>query len=117
MGGNQTKSRLTLSLRVTPLKIKDDCIDTLRGFAMQWGPTVKPVTKEEARIAKLPEELKPEEVMAKLGTPVFVETYLAQRQALNQIKIAEERERAEEQKKWARFFGRAVQHRKYRGGA
>ncbi len=88
-----------------PRKIMDDCIDTLRGFATRWGPTVVRMTKQQRQLAKLPQDLKPAEVLSHLGMPDFVEKYMAQQHALKQINIREEKEEKEESKAWVRALG------------
>jgi hypothetical protein len=100
--------------KMRPLKILDDCIDTVRGFATKWGPSVNRMTKEEHRISRLPAALKPAEVLSHIGQPNFVELYLEQQHTMNRMKIAEEAEEKEAQKNWGSFFGRPAQHRKYR---
>lgn len=101
--------------KMRPRKIMDDCIDTLRGFATKWGPSVAPMTKQERRFKRLSPDLQPAEVMAQIGQPGFVEAYTAQQHALHQIKREEEREAEAQLKKLGRFMGRPVGHRRYRG--
>lgn len=100
--------------KMRPQKIKDDGIDTVRGFATKWGPSVKPMSKQERRISKLPAHLKPREVKAKIGTPEFVEAHWAQQHALGQIRQQEEVEEKLNAAEWAKIAGRPAQHRKYR---
>jgi len=102
-------------MRPEKKKGMDNFIDTLRGFATRWGPSVAPMTKQEKRISKLPDELKPAEVMAKIGRPEFVELVAAQSHALHQLRRAEERETEAQVKKLGRFLGRPVTHRRYKG--
>lgn len=100
--------------KMRPKKIKDDCIDTVRAFATRWGPTVRGMSKEERRRSKLPAGLSDREVHARRGTPQYVESVMAQRHALSQIEQRERAEEEEENKRWARFMGRPVQHRNRR---
>lgn len=100
--------------KMRPKKIKDDCIDTVRGFATRWGPSVIEMTKQERRIAKMPEHLKPAAVAAKLHTEDFTNAYWAQQHALGLIKKQEEKEELEEQKAWSKVMGRPAQHNRYR---
>lgn len=82
---------------------------TLYNFAL----SATAMTKEEKRIAKLPDELKPAEVLKHVGMPDFVERYMAQQHAVNQIKIQEEKEEQIEEAAWARVLGgRPVRHRR-----
>ncbi|MBA3320458.1 MAG: hypothetical protein H0T45_03305 [Pyrinomonadaceae bacterium] len=103
-------------MRPEKKKGMDNFIDTLRGFATQWGPSVAPMTRQEWHISQLPDALKPAEVIALRGTPAFVETYMEQQQTLKQIELREQRREEEEQQAWSRFMGRPVTHRRYRGG-
>jgi hypothetical protein len=91
--------------KMRPKKIMDDCIDTLRGFATRWGPTVARMTKQQRQLAKLPQDLKPSEVLSHLGAPDFVEKYLAQQHALKQINIREEKEEKEEARAYSKALG------------
>jgi hypothetical protein len=101
--------------KMRPRKIKDDVIDTIRGFACKWGPTVKPMTKQERRIKKLPEGLHPSVVLAQIGQPQFVELNSAMNQEMKQLELREEQERASEVKRSGRFMPRPVRHRRYGG--
>lgn len=92
----------------------DDFIDTLRGFSTRWGPSVAPMTPQERRIAQLPKELQPVEILARRGQPDFVEKVLAQRHAISRIKMREEAEEKAQAKQWGKIMARPVQHRKYR---
>jgi hypothetical protein len=91
--------------KMRPKKIKDDFIDTLRGFATRWGPTVARMTRQQRQLAQLPEDLKPGSVLSHLGAPDFVEKYLAQQHALKQINIHEDKQEKEEEKAWAKALG------------
>lgn len=101
--------------KMRPKKIKDDRIDTVRGFATQWGPSVNRMTKQEKQLAQLPAELTPAEVMRHLGQPQFAELYSAQRHELAQIQIREEKEEERERLAWSKVQGKPVTHRRYRG--
>ena len=72
------------------------------------------MTAEERRMRELPERLKPEAVLAKRGTPEFVELYMEQQNTLHQIKLREEARRRAEEDAWRRFMPQPVLHRKYR---
>jgi hypothetical protein len=91
-------------------------LDCLRMMLYNFALTATAMTKEERRVAKLPEELKPAEVLSHLGMPDFVERYMAQKYALNQIKIQKEKQEQEEQKAWARIAGRPYRRRSRRFG-
>ncbi|MDQ3259113.1 MAG: hypothetical protein M3R15_35490 [Acidobacteriota bacterium] len=85
-----------------------DCIRmTLYNFAL----SATRMTKEEQRIAQLPETLQPAAVMAHRGTPQFVEAYMAQQHELSRIKIREEKAAEEEAKAWQRFFPQPFKRR------
>lgn len=83
---------------------------TLYNFAM----TAAAMTKDEKRIAKLPDELKPAEVLSRLGMPDFVEKYMAQQHMLKQIKVQEEKEEKAEDKAWSKALGGRPAKRKGR---
>ena len=51
------------------------------------------LTAEERLLAKLPPELQPQAVRAKLGTAEFVDAYWAQETALRELRMQEEQER------------------------
>ncbi len=88
-----------------------DCIRmTLYDFAL----SATAMTRDEKRIAKLSDELKPSEVIKHLGMPEYVELRSAQQHELAQIKIQEEREDVAFAKGWSRMQGRPVTHRRYR---
>jgi phage terminase large subunit-like protein len=70
-------------------------LDCLRMTLYAFALTATAMTDEERRVSKLPDELKPSTVLARLGQPDFVETYMAQQHALTQIKLKEEKERNE----------------------
>jgi predicted phage terminase large subunit-like protein len=77
-----------------------DCIRmTLYDFAL----SATAMTRDEKRIAKLSDELKPSEVIKHLGTPAYVELRSAQQHELAQIKIQEEREDAAFTKGWSKL--------------
>ncbi|HKS27811.1 MAG TPA: hypothetical protein VJS44_08330 [Pyrinomonadaceae bacterium] len=102
--------------KMRPQKILDDCIDTVRGFATKWGPTVIRMSKEERRIKKMQQQagLHPAEVLSRVGQPDFVENYTAMQHAMNQIKIQEEREEEEARRRMSKAFGMPVTHRRYK---
>jgi len=88
-------------------------IDIARMCLLNFALSAKPMTKEEKRIAQLPDELKPESLRALLGTPAFIDGHWAQQHPLNQIRRKEEEQERKELKPFGRFFGRPVQHQKY----
>ena len=102
--------------QMRPRKIDDDLIDDLRAFATHRWPSQPRMSAEERRVSQLPAELRPAAVLAKKGQCDFPELVSAQRHALWQIKLRDEKREAEEQQAWGRFMGRPVQHRRYRGG-
>lgn len=99
--------------QMRPRKIDDDLVDDLRAFATHRWPSQPQMTEEERRLSRLPDHLKPKALTALLGTPVFVEAYWEQQGALRMIQAQEAEEKAL-QKEWAKFFPRAVSHRRHR---
>lgn len=89
-------------------------LDCMRMILYNFALTATGMTREQKRIAALPEELKPAVILEKIGQPEFVELYTAQQHAMNQIKIREEKEDAEFQQQLDRLLPRPTQHRRYR---
>ena len=95
-------------------------LDCVRMTMYKFALTATILSPEERRLAKLPQELQPEALRAKLGTPEFVELHFAQEHALLTIRIQEEDD------KWGRYSNsngnghhigpRAVVRRYRRGG-
>ena len=102
-------------MRPEKKKGMDNFVDTLRGFGTRWGPSVAPMTQQERRTSKLPEQLRPAHVLSRVGQPDFVELTTAAQHAMHRIRRAEERVEEERSKNLARFLGRPVSHRRYRG--
>jgi hypothetical protein len=71
-----------------------DCVRmTLCDFAL----SATALTPEEKIIAKLPPELQPAAVRAKLGTPEYIEAVLAQEYAMKQFRMQEEEHQSTEE--------------------
>lgn len=67
-------------------------LDCLRMTLYNFALSATALTDEERRVSRLPDDLKPAVVLAHLGQVDFVETYMAQKHALNRIKMQEEAE-------------------------
>jgi hypothetical protein len=94
------------------MKKNDDWVDQARAVAEVFFVDPEPMTPEQKRISKLPEDLKPVVLASRLGQPDFVERYLEQQGALRQIKMQEEQEEKEWQKQWARFMPGPVRRKR-----
>ncbi len=68
-------------------------LDCVRMTMYKFALTATSLSPDERRLAKLPPELQPAAVRAKLGTPQFVETVFAQEHALTKIRMQEEEEK------------------------
>ncbi len=100
------------------MKLNDDFGNGLMMLFVDNLPAsgAQALTVEEKRLAQLPGELQPAVVMAQIGQASFVENYMAQQHALNQIRIKEEKLAAEEHKRLGRFLPQVAHHRRHRGG-
>lgn len=73
-----------------PFKFCDDTIDTLRGFATHWGPSVAPKTEEERIEAMLPESLRAENIPSPETGWTHEGAAMARQIAVGKIKKAQE---------------------------
>jgi hypothetical protein len=103
------------AMRPEKKKGMDNFIDTFRGFATVWGPSVAPMGKEERRVHSLPEYLQPSVVMAQLGQPQFTELKMEQEHTLRRMKIEEEQKAQEAARAWKKVLGGPVRRRRYHG--
>jgi hypothetical protein len=67
-------------------------LDCVRMTIFKFALTATALSPDERRLAKLPSELQPAAVRAKLHTPEFVELVFAQENALRQMRMKEEEE-------------------------
>jgi|SRR5580765_3453479 len=70
-------------------------LDCLRMTLYNFSLSATAMTDDERRMSRLGEDLKPAAVLAHLGQVEFIELHMAQKHALNQIKIQDERDRVE----------------------
>jgi hypothetical protein len=96
------------------LKMSDDFGNGLMMCFYDRSLSATPLSKEEARLAQLPEHLKPAAVKGKIGTEEFPDLYWAQQHALNKIGEREQAKERDEQKAWASYGNRPAQHGRYR---
>lgn len=75
--------------KMRPEKIDDDFIDTARAFAVEWGPSAKPLTKQQKREQELPPELRADKV-AQMSAEEQERAILARQYAMNEMKVAED---------------------------
>jgi phage terminase large subunit-like protein len=68
-------------------------LDCLRMTLYNFSLSAAAMTDDERRISRLPDDLKPAAVLAHLGQNDFVDHYMAQKHALNRLKIQEQEER------------------------
>ena len=71
------------------------------------------MSKQERRVAQLPDRLKPAAVLAQRGQPGFAEVTSEAEHTLKRIELQERREAEKRQEGWSKWAGRPVQHRRY----
>jgi len=98
--------------KMRPKSVFDDVITTVRYALARWGVDSAPMTKEQRRLHKLPEQLKPAEVNAQFGKSNYVELYVAQQNELWRLKKLEEKDEQKASKAWSPSVGRVVRHRR-----
>lgn len=89
-------------------------LDCVRMNLYNFALSATPMTREQRQLSQLPDDLQPTAVMSHLGEPEFVDRYTAQKHALTRIRLKEEKEEKETNKRWAQFTARPASHRRYR---